>query len=168
MIQRRCARHTIASCPASRSSSHVATKMYAPTPNAQQYFRSGFCVLNLQQIPTLQQRFAPLSLVCPTPNITTVFLSYIHMQAAAAVREAGFNDTAVLKIVHLCTGSGVAAEGDESAPHITCQGQRENRETMEEECVSVCVPTAPSYAVAGVLFQLQGNSWWWWWRWWRW
>ena len=67
------------------------------------------------------------------------------------MREAGFIDGQVLKTVHLSAGSD--DDDDGSTSHVTCTAAQLNPDAAQP----LRVPTAPSYAVANILFQLQGG-----------
>ena len=68
------------------------------------------------------------------------------------MREAGFIDGQVLKLVHLSADSN--DDGDGGTSHVTCHAAQLNPDVA----APLQVPTAPSYAVASILFQLQGGG----------
>jgi hypothetical protein len=79
------------------------------------------------------------------------------------VREAGFHDGQVLKIIHLPAedeaDADADADADGSKSHVMCHGSRIDPDSCQQvQTMSLRVPTAPSYAVANILFQLQGNA----------
>ncbi len=84
----------------------------------------------------------------------------ICAQVAAAVRDAGFHDGQVLKLVHLSADVDDAndANADGITSHVVSYSCLDPDTSQHEQTPPVRVPTAPSFAVANILFQLQSLS----------
>ena len=61
----------------------------------------------------------------------------------AAVREAGFDDGEVLRMVHVGVGDG---DGDDE----------QQQQQQQQQALRIRIPAPPSYPLANILFQLQG------------
>ncbi len=75
----------------------------------------------------LGERFQPLVLV------------------GAAVREGGFDDGEVLRMLHVCVGDG---DGDGDGD--------DDEQQQQQQALPIHIPAPPSYPLANILFQLQG------------
>ena len=51
------------------------------------------------------------------------------------MRDAGFNDASVIKVVLLSSEVGDTGDGDDLRSHVTCNSSRGGVESMEEELI---------------------------------